>query len=274
MVVAYLRADFETGRALATVRHRAATIALGYRTAGLPDPCKVDCVRQTLKALARRDTEARRAKGLPRLKQAEGLRQRDADRIAERTTSKVEGGAGCLRDLRDLAVVLVGRDLMARASELVSITVEAIERTETAATIINLARIKTDTESMAIALGPEAAAALAAWIVAVSWAGFPTGPVFRAISKASKDRDGQLRDKAIGVRDVTRIVKNLAGDEDSSHSLRGGMAQNLRARQFRAPSDHAGRRVEDRRNGGQVHCEGGCRAWNCGGVSRAPPQVT
>jgi hypothetical protein len=59
-------------------------------------------------------------------------------------------------------VVLVGRDLMARTSELVSITREAIESTESGATIVNLTRIKTDTESKPIALGSEAAAALAA----------------------------------------------------------------------------------------------------------------
>jgi hypothetical protein len=45
-----------------------------------------------------------------------------------------------------------------------------------------------------------------------------------------------VRDKAIGVRDVTRIVKALAGEDFSSHSLRVGMAQDLRRGNFELPA--------------------------------------
>jgi hypothetical protein len=86
---------------------------------------------------------------------------------------------------------------------------------------VRLRRKKTDTETRVYPLGADAVDAVHRWLAAAQ---ITAGPLFRPIGKASKERDGAVKDKAIGVRDVTRAVKRLAGDEYSAHSLRVGMA--------------------------------------------------
>jgi site-specific recombinase XerD len=133
-VAAYLRCESEQGRALATLKRRAATVSLAHCAARLPEPCKTEPVRLTLRALAGQ-------KGTQQ-KQAPGLNQRDADRIM----ASMEGTRP--KDLRDLALLLVGRDLLARASELVSITVEAITWDGDGTAQVALMRSKTSTETI------------------------------------------------------------------------------------------------------------------------------
>jgi hypothetical protein len=82
--------------------------------------------------------------------------------------------------------------------------------------------------------------------------------VFRAISTPSATRDGRVKDKAIGVRDVGRIVKDLEGDAYSAHSLRVGMAQDLRRANFELPAImQAGGWVENSRDDRPLHAQGG-----------------
>src|SRR5271166_4873169 len=52
-VAAFLRAESEAGKAVATVRRRAATIARLHRAAGFANPCDSEVVRLALKAIAR-----------------------------------------------------------------------------------------------------------------------------------------------------------------------------------------------------------------------------
>jgi hypothetical protein len=64
-VVAYLRAEFEAGKSVATLRRRTATISRMHRAAGLPNPCDDELVRLTVKGIARgRGTDQRQAAGL------------------------------------------------------------------------------------------------------------------------------------------------------------------------------------------------------------------
>lgn len=69
--------------------------------------------------------------------QAAGLTERDTLTIRARLGTTV-------RNARDLALLLVGRDLLARASELVSVTVEDLEPTEDGV-LVKLRRRKTTT---------------------------------------------------------------------------------------------------------------------------------
>jgi site-specific recombinase XerD len=211
-VASYLRAESEAGRALATVKRRAATVALAHRAAGFPDPCKSEAVRLTLRALTR-------SKGTQQ-KQAPALNQRDADRIA----ATVDAPEARAKDVRDLALLLVGRDLMARASELVSITLEAVTFDEDGTATVMLHRSKTSTEALPYLIGPEATEALHRWLEA---SGITSGPVFVGLTKGSK-----LTGSPLTRRDVGRVLKALAGKARieasfSSHSLRVGMAQDL-----------------------------------------------
>jgi integrase len=192
---------------VATVKRRAATIGAAHRAANLPDPTKHAGVTETLRSIVRtRGTNQ---------KQAEALTQRQADRIVDRA----ESGELRIKGARDLALLLVGRDLLARASELVSLTVEAITWREDGTALVNLRRHKTETEARAYLLGTEAVEALRRWLEA---AGITTGVLFRAVN-----RGGRVKASAITTRDVGRIVKDLAGDRHSAHSLRRGRAHDL-----------------------------------------------
>jgi site-specific recombinase XerC len=130
------------------------------------------------------------------------------------------------KDVRDLALMLAGRDLLARTSELVSITAESITFEDDDTAVILLRRHKTSTESLPYQTGSEATAALARWL---KLSGITAGPVFRSVTKA-----GRLKERALGVRDVSQVLRGLArrswlGAAFSSHSLRVGMAQDLLA---------------------------------------------
>lgn len=209
-VAAFLRAESEAGKAVATIRRRAATLARMHKAAGLANPCEHELVRLALKGIARnRGTDQR---------QAAALTERDAVTIRARMGDS-------LRDARDLALMLVGRDLLARASELVSLAAQDIEATPDGA-LVSLRRRKTTTEARSYFIGPEAAQALRVWL---ERAGIAAGPVFRSINKG-----GRTSNAALDTRDVRRILKARATEARlthaatvSGHSLRVGMAQDL-----------------------------------------------
>jgi site-specific recombinase XerD len=221
-VAAFLEAESAAGRAVGTIRHRAVTISVYHHRAKLSDPCEQEEVRLTLRGIAKtRGTDQR---------QAEALNRRDADHI----TATVFPGAGSPKELRDLALMLVGRDLLARASELVSITLEAVsfdEEDETATVMVR--RRKTETEAKPCHLGPEAAEALRLWVSVLKAQGIETGPVFVSLTKHGTIRRREGQAHAIDVRDIGRVLKllgrRIGNEKFSAHSLRVGMAQDLTA---------------------------------------------
>jgi integrase len=210
-VATYLRSQAAAGKAVATLRRRAATIARLHTAAGLPSPCNSEPVRLALRALAReRGTQQR---------QASPITLKDAHKIE----AKILTEDARLKDIRDLALLLVGKDLLARASELVSLTVEAVSFDATDGTAhIALRRRKTSTETQDCLIGPDAATALKRWL---QQAGIASGAIFRSITKG-----GRPTDTALATRDVSRILKALASrarldaSRVSSHSLRVGTA--------------------------------------------------
>lgn len=208
-VAAFLRAEAEN-KAVATVRRRASTISRMHRAAGLSSPCDSELVRLALKGISTlRGTDQR---------QAAGLTERDTDTIRAHLGDS-------LRDLRDLALMLVGRDVLARSAELVAINVEDIEKVNDGA-LLSVRRRKTSTEARPYFIGAEASHALQTWL---ERAGISTGPVFRSINKA-----GRVTGNTLSTRDVRRILKRRAAGAKlvhanavSGHSLRVGMAQDL-----------------------------------------------
>jgi site-specific recombinase XerD len=218
-VATLLRAESTAGKSVATVKRRAATLAKLHKLAGLPNPCQDELVRLELRGIANeRGTDQH---------QAAGLTKDDVHKIAGRLAADEKPDR---KDLRDVALMLVGRDLLARASELVSITVDAITwQDETA--LVAMRRGKTSTETETYFVGPDAAAALRVWIEA---AGITAGPVWRTVNKA-----GRVGECAIGARDFSRALRDQAkrariGTSFSGHSLRVGMAQDLTADNFEA----------------------------------------
>jgi site-specific recombinase XerD len=209
-VASYLRAEAEAGRAVATIRRRLATIAKMHKAAGLANPAADELVRLALKGIARvRGTDQR---------QAAALSERDAVTIRAHMGDEP-------RDLRDLALLLAGRDLLARSAELVTIQVEDIEFSDDGA-LVSLRRHKTTTERQSYYIGAEAAQAVRAWL---DRAGIVTGPVFQSVT-----RSGRPTGTALDTRDVRRILKDRArqaklahADQVSGHSVRVGMCQDL-----------------------------------------------
>jgi integrase len=210
-VAAYIRAESAAGKAVATLRRRAATIARLHTAAGLPSPCSSEAVRLALRALAReRGTQQR---------QASPLTLKDAHKIE----AKILTDDARLKDLRDVGLLLVGKDLLARASELVSLTVEAVSFDADDGTAhVALRRRKTSTDTHECLIGPDAVAALERWLKA---AGITSGVVFRSITKG-----GKVTDVPLSTRDVSRILKSLVtrarlnATGISSHSMRVGTA--------------------------------------------------
>lgn len=211
-VAAFLAAEAEAGKAVATIRRRAASIAAWHRRQGVANPCADELVRATLRGLARtRGTDQRQAAGLTRT-----------------DTAVIRSWLGdSPKDCRDLALILCGRDLLSRSSELVALEVAAVAFEDGGATVA-LRRTKTTTASATYWLAGEAAEALQAWL---QRAGITEGPVFRSITKA-----GRVTSRRLSTRDISRIVKARAmqarlknAEGVSGHSLRVGMAQDLAA---------------------------------------------
>lgn len=209
-VCAFLRAEAQAGRKVATLRRRVATIAAMHRAAGVANPCEAPLVKLELKGLARNL----------------GTGQRQAAPLTEREVLRIRARMGdTVRDLRDQALLMVGRDLLARASELVALRIEDVQAVEGGA-VVALRRRKTDTEARPYFIGPEAAQALEAWL---QRAGIGAGLLFRCVNKA-----GKVRERGLSPRDVSCILRNRAEQAQlptaagvSGHSMRVGMAADL-----------------------------------------------
>jgi integrase len=197
---------------VATLRRHVAAIAAWHDQEGHPNPCLDVLVRGTLKGLAReRGTDQKQARGLVH------------DEVV--AISALTGDT--LKDLRDVALMRVGRDLLARAGELVSLTVEMIAWDEDGTATVSLRRFKTATQADSYQLGEEATQALRMWLTEAAIA---TGPVWRSLTKG-----GKVKPAALTVRDVGRILRSLGervGAQLSGHSLRVGMAQDLVSANF------------------------------------------
>ena len=208
-VAAYLRAESST-KSTATIRRRAATIARMHKAAGVSNPCEHEFVKLALKGVSK----------------ANGTDQTQAAPLSERDALTICAHIGTsLKDARDMALLLVGRDLLARASELVALDVADIEWAENGA-LVRVRRRKTSTATQVCYVGQGAATALRAWLTRAE---INEGVVFRSVTSG-----GNLAASTIGTRDVRRILKGMAVRAGlahaagiSGHSLRVGMAQDL-----------------------------------------------
>ena len=210
VIAEFLEAQSAAGLSVATIRRRASSLARLHRMAGFASPCEHEEVRMTLKGIGKiRGTDQR---------QAAALTQRDSDRIRARMGDR-------LKDARDVALMLVGRDLLARSSELVALEVEHVEATTNGARV-QMRRKKTSTETHMYFMGKEAADALFDWL---RRSNISRGIVFRSINKG-----GRVSERALSPRDIGRVLKAVAATGNlkhrasiSGHSLRVGMCQDL-----------------------------------------------
>lgn len=211
VVAGYVDELTESGRKAAGIKQVAWAIGAVHRLAGHADPTKTDIVRNALKRMARQL----------------GTRQQQAAPINAYEMRRITEAAGTRAiDHRDLALVLVMRDLLARRSEVVALDVADISYDRDGSGTILIRRSKTDQtgEGKELYLAPPAVAQLRRWLEIAS---ITEGPVFRAVDKAG--RPGER----LQAPEVARIIKRLArkaglsADRLSGHSCRVGMAQDL-----------------------------------------------
>jgi integrase len=208
--VATFATELAQTRKVSTIRARLAAVSAIHRNAGAVDPTKSDVVRGVVSGIAREH----------------GTRPRQARGLTEADVARIQAAASdSLRDRRDVAMLLVARDLLARRSEVAALEVGDVEFGEQDGTVI-IRRSKTDQEGEGATgyLGQETVAALRAYMVA---AGITDGPLFRALTKGGRLRGG------LSAKDVARAFKRLAdvagldSRKVSGHSARVGMAQDL-----------------------------------------------
>ena len=212
-IVEFVR-DLARTRKPSTLARYLSSIGHAHRAGGVPDPTNTDVVVLSMRTL-------RRTKGTAQ-RQARGLTQDDVDSLVKSIPNN-------LRGLRDRALILVGRDLLARRSELVSMTVEDLtwgRGRRTATAVIRRSKTDQDGGGATLYLGAEATEALRAWLREGQ---IESGPLFRKV-----DRHGQVWARSLtaaAVREMLRARSAEAGldgaDEVSGHSLRVGMAQDL-----------------------------------------------
>ncbi|MBT3304880.1 MAG: site-specific integrase [Alphaproteobacteria bacterium] len=206
----YLTAESLIGRSVATLRTRLAAIQAAHREMGHDNPV-TDAVKRIMRGIAR----------------TTGTRQAQAAPITEATVQRILATIGnTAKDKRDLALVLAGRDLLARRSELVALDVADIQYAEDGSGTALISRSKTDQDGQGaeMYLSPRAVDALKSWL---EMAKITDGAVFRRLWKGGRVA-GRLT--ADAVPHIFRRLAKVAGVETvgiSGHSCRVGMAQDL-----------------------------------------------
>ena len=211
-------------RAPAGIRQGVWAISKMHRAAGLDDPAKAEVVKLAVQCMARDPSVAGRQR------QAAPLVDDDV-----RMAIRAAGPAPSLSLQRDLALMMVMRDLLARRSEAVALDVEHVAFAKDGSATVLIARSKTDQEGQGAVrwLSPRTVTHLRRWLAGAS---ITTGPVFCAVNKA-----GAVGER-LTVRDVPRILKRLAAlagidaSGISGHSCRVGMAQDLAAEGAELPA--------------------------------------
>ncbi len=195
----------------ATVRRYVASIGHLHRAADLADPTKSNTVKLALKRLGRQHSS----------------RQQQAAPFGEMAVERVLATTGdSLIDRRDLALLMVSRDMLARRSEVVALQVGDVQFDDDGSATVLVQRSKTDTagEGSVLWLSPRTTAALKAWL---DGAQIATGALFRSVGK------GGTVGGALDAGDVARRFKVLAeragidASTISGHSARVGMCQDL-----------------------------------------------
>lgn len=219
----YLTDLANQGRKPSTIRRRVASISDAHKTAGMANPTKTDTIRKLVTGIARAAAEtAAEAGDRSVTRQAQALDLTALARIVASIDTSTPKG------LRDRALLVIGFAGYFRRSELVGLTVEALDLDESGI-VAHLTTSKTDQTGngtfRAMRKGStdlDPVAALTAWL---DIAGIESGPIFRAV-----DRHGNIAARSMSDRAVAQTLKaraEAAGIDPaavSGHSLRRGAA--------------------------------------------------
>jgi site-specific recombinase XerD len=212
VVASYLAAHSET-HSVATLVRRLATISKAHQARGLPNPCRSEIVRATLRGI-------KRTRGIAQ-NQAKPLLREDLFRV-------LDAMGESMKDARDRTLLLIGFAGGFRRSELVGLECADIERVRQGIVIL-LRHSKTDQEGagrkVGIPLGRThhcPVLALECWLAR---SGIAEGPIFRPVNRHGHVAAERLSGEAVSLVVKERIA--AAGIDPtgySGHSLRAGFA--------------------------------------------------
>lgn len=212
VICAYI-GHFAGVHSIATILRRIATLSKAHEAAGLPNPCRAEIVKATLRGLKRKHSSAQR--------QAKPLLRDDLFLMLDRMDDS-------LRDRRDRALLLIGFAGGFRRSELVALDSADMEITRQGL-IITIRRSKTDQEGHGRRIGiPQGrtrhcpVAAFQAWLEAAQ---IDAGPIFRPITRHGHVAQSALTGDAVSLLIRERVAAAGIDPEGySGHSLRSGFA--------------------------------------------------
>ena len=210
-VVAGYLAQTGPGLATATLRRRLVAIGQAHTNVGLPDPCKSDLVRLTLRGILR----------------LHGRPQSQAKPVSKHQLEKIVFGLGrSLRDHRDRALLLVGFFGAFRRSELVNMDVKSVSLVAEGFSIF-IPKSKADQERrgrrVTILRRSDSICPVEALQEWISTSGIGYGPIFRSVSHHEEIGEGALSPETINVTLKKRLSRMGVTDVGySGHSLRAG----------------------------------------------------
>jgi integrase len=211
-VASFLAAHAET-LSVATLVRRIATISKAHEARGLPNPCRSEIVRATMRGV----------------KRTRGVAQREAKPLLREDLFRALDAMGeGVKDARDRAMLLIGFAGGFRRSEIVALNCDDVERVRQGL-ILTLRRSKTDQEGAGRKVGIPfgrtrhcPVLALDRWL-AVS--GIEAGPVFRPVDRHSRVASERLSGQAVSLVVKERVAAaNIDPAGFSGHSLRAGFA--------------------------------------------------
>jgi integrase len=213
-VAAFVDAQAAAGKAPASIKRYAASIAAYHRAARAPNPLDLKIATDALKRMAR----------------ARGENQRQAKGLNDAIVVKLLAAAGPrLVDLRNKALLTVAYTTMCRRSELVALLVEDLRVDSDGWGTITVRRSKTDQTGVgaAVAITADAMHHLQAWLAA---ARIDSGPVFRRVNRHGQV-GGQLDAGSVAALFKAMAARAHLSPDDvariSGHSTRVGACQDM-----------------------------------------------
>lgn len=232
MVADYI-ATYAGVLSVATLQRRASTLAMAHAALGVPNPCKTEIVRATLRGAKRRHGTAQQ--------QAKPLLRDDLFAILDQMGTSIA-------DQRDRALLLLGFAGSFRRSELTGLMVEDLTPVRQGLAV-TLRRSKTDQDGAGRQIGiPHGrtrhcpVAAVETWLTT---AGITAGAMFRPVSRHGHLSSHPLTGDAVSAilrRQLAAVGINPEGY--SGHSLRAGFATSaaqagVATHKIRAQTGHA-----------------------------------
>ena len=211
-MASYLASHAEALSVAALVR-RTATISKAHEARGLPNPCRFEIVRATLRGI----------------KRTRGIAQREAKPLLREDLFRVLDAMGDgVKDVRDRALLLIGFAGGFRRSEIVGLNCDDIERVRQGL-IITLRRSKTDQEGAGRKIGIPWGRTCHCPVLALEhWlgvSGIEDGPVFRPVDRHSNVTSERLSGEAVSLIVKERVAAaSIDPTGFSGHSLRAGFA--------------------------------------------------